>query len=436
MLGQVYNIAVVGGGPAGLYGAQRLADAGCQVFLFNRDIRPGGLAEYGIYPTKTKMKAGLRKTFGKILAHESIHYFGNMTIGEGADCSMSAFEGFGFDGVLWATGAQGIKWARIPGVDSRGVYDSKELVFHYNGLPRFSERAMPLGDDLMVVGAGNVAVDISHWAVSQGVKRVTWWVRRGPNQVKYTPKEMSAIGGHVSRPALEQELDRMAPVLRELGEDPEELRQRMIHQLGEKRIEGSDTEIFFRFASQIVSIESEDSGQVSGVKGRDNRLHMKGERVTARAGEEGELIPASSVVFCVGDAIDRDIGLTLNVCGGYAVSGEGDEDYYHLEGRPGWVVGGWSRVASDGLVGRARKDAVIAVSKLTEWLATQEKPTKSPGDMRAMVGGFVERKQIPVVQCNGVSRIQCEEERIATERDLPDFRFATEKELLFWASKT
>jgi ferredoxin--NADP+ reductase len=382
------------------------------------------------------MKAGLRKTFGKILSHESIHYFGNMTIGEGADCSMSAFEGFGFDGVLWATGAQGINWARIPGVESRGVYDSKELVFHYNGLPRFSERAMPLGDDLMVVGAGNVAVDISHWAVSQGVKRVTLWVRRGPNQVKYSSKEIGAIGGHVSRPALDQELDRMAPVLRELGEDPQELRQRMTDELGDKRIEGSDTEIFFRFASQIVSIESEESGQVSGVRGRENHLHMEGDRVTARAGEEGGLIPASSVVFCVGDAIERDIGLELNTSGGYAVTGEGEEGSYHLVGRPGWVAGGWSRVASDGLVGRARKDAVIAVAKLTELLATREKPGKSPEDMRAAVGEFIERKQLPVVQCNGVMRIRCEEERIAMERGLPDFRFATEKELLFWASKS
>ena len=52
-------VIVIGAGPAGLYASRALA-AGAQVALFNRDIKPGGLAEYGIYPDKYKMKEGLR----------------------------------------------------------------------------------------------------------------------------------------------------------------------------------------------------------------------------------------------------------------------------------------------------------------------------------------------------------------------------------------
>jgi len=43
-------VAVIGAGPAGLYAAQYLARQGVEVALFNRDIKPGGLAEYGIFP--------------------------------------------------------------------------------------------------------------------------------------------------------------------------------------------------------------------------------------------------------------------------------------------------------------------------------------------------------------------------------------------------
>ncbi|MCL4823944.1 MAG: NAD(P)/FAD-dependent oxidoreductase, partial [Anaerolineales bacterium] len=46
-----YFTAVVGAGPAGLFGARELASKGARVALFNRDIKPGGLAEYGIYFT-------------------------------------------------------------------------------------------------------------------------------------------------------------------------------------------------------------------------------------------------------------------------------------------------------------------------------------------------------------------------------------------------
>ncbi|HYL16971.1 MAG TPA: NAD(P)-binding protein [Terriglobales bacterium] len=61
------TILVVGGGPAGSYAAQKIALVGHQVVIFNRDIKPGGLAEYGIYPLKEKMKNGLRKQFARIL---------------------------------------------------------------------------------------------------------------------------------------------------------------------------------------------------------------------------------------------------------------------------------------------------------------------------------------------------------------------------------
>ena len=56
-----YYAAIIGAGPAGLFAARQLADHNIHTVLFNRDIKPGGLAEYGIYPTKTRMKEGLQK---------------------------------------------------------------------------------------------------------------------------------------------------------------------------------------------------------------------------------------------------------------------------------------------------------------------------------------------------------------------------------------
>ena len=58
-----YFVAIVGAGPAGLFGARELANAGARVAIFNRDLKPGGLAEYGIYFSKHTMKEGLRKQF-------------------------------------------------------------------------------------------------------------------------------------------------------------------------------------------------------------------------------------------------------------------------------------------------------------------------------------------------------------------------------------
>ena len=49
-----YLAVVIGAGPAGIYASRQLAAAGAHVVLLNRDIKPGGLAEYGIYPTPSQ----------------------------------------------------------------------------------------------------------------------------------------------------------------------------------------------------------------------------------------------------------------------------------------------------------------------------------------------------------------------------------------------
>ena len=84
-----YLVAVIGAGPAGLFASRLLASNDVHVVLLNRDIIPGGLAEYGIYYDKYRMKEGLRRQFQQILELPLIDYFGNIKVGENADFSIS-----------------------------------------------------------------------------------------------------------------------------------------------------------------------------------------------------------------------------------------------------------------------------------------------------------------------------------------------------------
>ena len=121
------QVVVIGAGPTGIYAARSLAAAGVKVILLNRDIKPGGLAEYGIYHDKYKMKQGLRKQFRQILDHDNIIYYGNVTVGEDTGLSLGDIRQLGFDSIVVTVGAQGTKRLGLPGEDLSGVYHSKEL---------------------------------------------------------------------------------------------------------------------------------------------------------------------------------------------------------------------------------------------------------------------------------------------------------------------
>src|ERR1700746_536522 len=85
-----------GAGPAGIYGTRKLTEAGHRVLLINRDIKPGGLAEYGIFLDKEKMKTGLRKQFQRILADPKVSYLGHVVVGGGKDLALNDLQEIGF----------------------------------------------------------------------------------------------------------------------------------------------------------------------------------------------------------------------------------------------------------------------------------------------------------------------------------------------------
>src|SRR5207237_1434388 len=133
-------IVVVGAGPAGLSVANVMSKQGHEVVVLNRDIKFGGLAEYGIFPNKHKLRGGLRKGYWEVLTRPNVRYFGNVTVGNGYHLTVSELRALGPSALVFSTGAQGTKTIGVEGDTAKGVYHAKDSVYHYNLLPGFSTR--------------------------------------------------------------------------------------------------------------------------------------------------------------------------------------------------------------------------------------------------------------------------------------------------------
>src|SRR5215470_3135002 len=203
------TVFVVGAGPAGLFAAQKIALAGHEVVVFNRDIKPGGLAEYGIYPVKDKMKIGLRKQFVKVLSLPNLQYFGHVPVGTESAVTIDDLRQFGPSAMVFSVGAQGTKSLGLPGEHAKGVYSAKDFVYFYNQLPPFAARDFSTGKRIAVIGMGNVAVDLAHWLLvdaPQKPNEVIVVARRGPFEAKFDQKEFAFVDKYLDREAFLREL--------------------------------------------------------------------------------------------------------------------------------------------------------------------------------------------------------------------------------------
>src|SRR3990172_5383071 len=216
-----FFVAVVGAGPAGLFGAPELANQGARVALFNRDMKPGGLAEYGIYPAKHSMKDGLRKQFRQIMDLADIEYYGNVSVGSQGDLTLDELRALGFDAILVTAGAQGTKSLGLPGEELEGVYHAKDVVYFYNHLPPYSQKSFRFGKRCAIIGAGNVMVDIARHLIDvQKADEVTAIVRRGPAEVNFTKDEMKHLISYLDLDEFEREMTRVGPALQAIHQYP------------------------------------------------------------------------------------------------------------------------------------------------------------------------------------------------------------------------
>jgi ferredoxin--NADP+ reductase len=438
----VFPTAVIGAGPAGLYAAKYLASAGMDVALINRDIKPGGLAEYGIFHSKHKMKNGLRKQFRSIMDEDEIRYYGNLVVGDAGDLSLEKLKEMGFKAVMVSVGAQGTKWLGLPGEHLQGVYHAKDLVYHYNQLPPFSNKEFKIGKHVVLIGAGNVMMDIATYCIRDlKVESVTTVVRRGPADVKFTKKEMAHVAANLDLDALQAEIDRTSPVMDKVGQDPETAHEFILSALDKAEEPVSETKFRFDFLASPREIQGDENGRVTGLVVDETTLELKddGRSKSVKLGTT-RTIEADSVIFCIGDQVEPGFGLPLDRWNEFAKHPEPEfpeegisyEAYDPESGKTveGVFLSGWAREASSGLVGAARKDGENGAKAMLEYLETLPvEPSVRAVKAFETLEAFLGELDKPVVAKQDLFRLEDIEIQQAEALGLESFKFSTNAEM-------
>jgi ferredoxin--NADP+ reductase len=424
-----YFVAVIGAGPAGLFGARELANHGARVLLFNRDIKPGGLAEYGIYPNKHTMKNGLRKQFRQGLDLPNLDYYGNITVGSKGDLTLDDLRALGVQAILVTVGAQGTKWLGLPGEDLIGVYHAKDVVYYYNHLPPFSQRTFHFGKRCAVIGAGNVMLDITHFlAREKKVDEVIAVVRRGPAEVKFEKKEMEYVIDNLDHAELDAEIRRVAPIMEAVHQDPQAARATILEALPKALPKVSDTCFRFEFLASPVRMIGDENGYLKQVELEDNILVEVNGDTKAKGTGNKRLLNVETVIFAIGDKVDDSFGLPVewnefikNQSPRFPIDGISYESPVEDV-----FVGGWSRQASTGLVGYARKDGTNASKAVWQYLQTKQ-PLEP--NLKAVAEKFKGLNK-PIITKDEVKKLEAVELVEAQKRGMEEFKFDTNDEML------
>ncbi|MBX3144615.1 MAG: NAD(P)-dependent oxidoreductase [Trueperaceae bacterium] len=175
------KVAVVGSGPAGLSCAGELAKRGVHVTVFEKSELPGGLSTYGIVVMREPVAVSLEEV-------ELVKRLGvTVKTGVAVGVDVTAQELLsGFDAVVLAFGTGKVPRLGIPGEEAAGVIDALPFIAatklaEKDGLEKL--RDIPIGREVVVVGAGNTAIDAATVANRLGAERVTMVYRRGREEM-------------------------------------------------------------------------------------------------------------------------------------------------------------------------------------------------------------------------------------------------------------
>jgi adrenodoxin-NADP+ reductase len=174
------RICAVGSGPAGFYSSQYLLKhlPNCRVDLIEKLPVPFGLGKnkinlhnyhlkthnlinpvrYGVAPDHPEVK-NVINTFNKTAQNPNFKFYGNIELGK--NISLKELREL-YDIVILCYGTEIDNQLGIPGENVRNVISARDFVGWYNGLPANKDFEIDLtGDVAVVVGQGNVAVDVA-----------------------------------------------------------------------------------------------------------------------------------------------------------------------------------------------------------------------------------------------------------------------------------
>ena len=173
------RVAVVGAGPAGIACAADMAKAGCEVVMFDALHRPGGVLVYGI-PEFRLPNAVVDAEFDKVI-ELGVKVECNTLVGRLFTIAQLRDE-MGFDAVFIGTGAGYPRFMGIPGEALNGVLSANEFLTRCNLMQAgdFPHHDTPLhmGRKVVVIGAGNTAMDAMRVSLRLGAEQVHCLYRR------------------------------------------------------------------------------------------------------------------------------------------------------------------------------------------------------------------------------------------------------------------
>jgi ferredoxin--NADP+ reductase len=383
------RVAIVGGGPSGLFAAAALVtDPEVRVDIFDRLPTPFGLLRYGVAPDHASIKA-VAVTLARVFESERVRFLGLVEFGRDVTAAELVAS---YDAVIYAVGAADDRHLGIPGEDLPGSRSARQFVAWYSGHPDAEPQPMAGVRDAVVIGVGNVAVDVARIllkepsalsdtdmpdtvlaALREAEIENVWLVgRRGPEHATFTTPELRelletpGIGITLTGCDLEaidsSELERHAranvsSIAKAVAESPATA-DRWLHLL---------------FWHRPAALDGE--GRVQAVRFEPTAPPPLPEEPSGR--HEGALtVPADLVLRSIGyrgvplPGVPYDEGRIPNLEG----------RVLELDGsaRPGEYAVGWIKRGPVGLIGSNKKDAAETVAHLLEDLATQPRRHLAP----------------------------------------------------------
>ncbi|MDI6848142.1 MAG: FAD-dependent oxidoreductase, partial [Candidatus Bathyarchaeia archaeon] len=168
------KIAVIGAGPAGLTAAYELIKMGYPVTVFEALPEPGGMLRIGIPEYRLPKKILAEEI--EYLKDLGIQIRTNVTIGK--DLNFVDLERMGYKAIFLAIGAQKSVKLGVEGEELQGVFQGVDFLRDVN-----LGKRVEIGERIVVIGGGNVAIDVSRVALRLGAKKVCILYRRSKEEM-------------------------------------------------------------------------------------------------------------------------------------------------------------------------------------------------------------------------------------------------------------